>query len=47
MLMDPVPSISKVHSLLTQQERQMQIGLIEPHVLVNATDGNYIEGSAS
>lgn len=40
MLMDPLPSIDKVYSMLTQQERQMNPHLEESRVLANFSDAN-------
>ncbi|KAE9593077.1 putative gag-polypeptide of LTR copia-type [Lupinus albus] len=38
MLMDPLPSINKAFSLLTQQERHLNMHMTEPRVLVSTAD---------
>ncbi|KAF1869329.1 hypothetical protein Lal_00018422, partial [Lupinus albus] len=46
MLIDPIPSITKAFSLLTQQERHLNVHMQESKVLVSATnDVNSFSGS--
>ena len=40
MLIDLIPSINKVFSLLSQQERQMHGGFVESQLMVNATESS-------
>ncbi|MCI34981.1 flavonol sulfotransferase-like protein, partial [Trifolium medium] len=41
MLMDPLPNIGKVYSLLVQQERQSVTPIDESKISAVATNGNY------
>ena len=46
MLIDPLPRINKVFSLLTQQERQMSVKIVGSQALVNAANGNLFGSGA-
>jgi hypothetical protein len=41
-MMDPLPHIDKVFSLLVQQEHQLLISMDEPLVLANVSDASVI-----
>ena len=38
MMMEPIPNMNKVFSLLSQQERQAHVECVDPQMVVNVVD---------